>query len=252
MHGLNRPIVVLTCGFLASVSCGSKGSPAAPPPPPASVTVSSVSVSGGSSVVAGQTVQLAATANMSNSTTQNVSATGTWASSNTGVATVSSTGLATGVAAGSAQIRATFQSVTGEASLQVTPPAPSPPVARFTVGGPGGNDTCRIIVNSGGDFDCTFDGSTSSGGTGGAVTAWTWRFDVGGNSSLPITRNTPTLVPDNRCGSLDPTKAPQQGSTGFVQMIVKLEVRNASGTTSAELRNSNVRLFPQNQCGFGF
>jgi hypothetical protein len=35
-------------------------------------------------------------------------------------------------------------------------------------------------------------------------------------------------------------------------MVVKLEVRNAAGTTSAEQRNSNVRLFPQNQCGFGF
>jgi hypothetical protein len=35
-------------------------------------------------------------------------------------------------------------------------------------------------------------------------------------------------------------------------MIVKLVVRNTAGTESAEERNSNVRLFPQNQCGFAF
>ena len=35
-------------------------------------------------------------------------------------------------------------------------------------------------------------------------------------------------------------------------MVVKLIVRNAAGVNSAELVNNNVRLFPQNTCGFGF
>jgi hypothetical protein len=40
--------------------------------------------------------------------------------------------------------------------------------------------------------------------------------------------------------------------TGFVQMIVTLRVRDASGRESADRVNNNVRLFPQKRCGFGF
>jgi hypothetical protein len=222
------------------------------------VTVTTVSLTGGNSVVAGQTLQLSATATMSNNTTQNVSSTATWASSNNSLATVSSTGLVTGMAVGSAQISATTQGITGQATVQVTappPPAPNAPVALFTVNGPSGVDTCKIVANSDGDFDCTFDGSASTPArsTPGGVTTWVWRFDVGGNSSLPITEDDPTTRPNNRCGNrLDPKLAPEIGNTGSTQMIVKLVVRNAAGVESVERRNNNVRLIPNNQCGFTF
>jgi hypothetical protein len=213
--------------------------------------VTSVTVSGGNSVTVGQTVQFSATANLSNNTTQNVSSTATWSSSNTGTATVSNTGLATGVAAGSAEIRAAFQGATGTAPLQVNAAAVVPPVARFTVSGPSGNNVCRIMTGSGGDLDCTFDGSASTGGSGGNVTAWIWRYDVGSNSRLPITENDPIHNANPGCGFFV-NRPPQQGSSTFMQMIVKLVVRNAAGAESAEERNSDVRLFPNNQCGFGF
>ena len=258
MQGLSCSAIIAVFALLASLSCGSKSTPTTPPPPPPPppppVTVASVAVSGGGSVTAGQSTQFSATANMSNSTTQNVSSTATWSSSNNAFATVSGTGLATGVAAGTAQIRATFQNVTGEASLQVTaaaPPPPNAPVAQFTVTGPSGTDTCKIVADSGGDFDCTFDGSASTPRPG--ITTWIWRFDVGGNSSLPITEDDPTTRPNNRCGNrLDPNLAPQIGNTGATQMIVKLVVRNAAGVESVERRNNNVRLIPNNQCGFTF
>jgi hypothetical protein len=254
MHVFNRPSMLVVCGFLVSVACGSKGNPVVPPPPPpqqgGQVTVSSVSVAGNTSVTVGQTSQFTATANMSNGTTQNVSTTATWASSNSGVATVSNTGLATSLTAGTTDIRATFDGATGSASLQVAPPATVQPVARFTVSGGGGPDTCRIIVGSGGDLDCRFDGSASTGGSGGAINRWTWRFDVGANSAGPISDDEPTLDPRTDCGFFAVRPSAQPG-TSFVQMIVKLVVRNAA-TESVEVRNSNVRLFPQNQCGFGF
>jgi hypothetical protein len=236
--------------------CGSNSNPAAPPPPnnnqpPSTPTVTSVSVTGGSSVTVGQTVQLSATANLSNSTTQDVSSTATWSSSNTGSASISNTGLATGVAPGTSEIRAAFQGVTGTVQLQVNAAAVVPPVARFTVSGPGGNNVCRIMVGSSGDLDCTFDGSASTGGSGGSVAQWTWRYDVGANSRLPITENDPIHNANPGCGFFV-NRPPQQGSNTFIQMIVKLVVRNAAGVESAEERNSDVRLFPQNQCGFGF
>jgi hypothetical protein len=162
------------------------------------------------------------------------------------------------MAVGSAQIRATTQGITGEATVQITaaaPPAPNAPVARFTVSGPSGVNTCKIVEDSGGDFDCTFNGSASTPAQGspGGVTTWIWRFDVGGNSSLPITEDDPTTRPNNRCGNrLDPELAPQVGNTGSTQMIVKLVVRNAAGVESVEVRNNDVRLIPNKQCGFTF
>jgi hypothetical protein len=259
MNAALRQCLVLGV-LLAFSACGSKGNPVTPPPPPPTpppapptVTLSSVSVSGGNAVTVGQTVQFTATANMSNGTTQNVSTTASWQSSNASIATVSNTGLATGVAQGNADIRATFQGMTGSLGLQVNPPATVAPVARFTVSGPGGSNVCRIIPNSGGDIDCTFDGSASTGGTGGAINRWTWRYDVGANSRLPINENDPIHNPNPGCGFFaDKTGLTPQGGTAFVQMIVKLVVRNTAGTESAEERNSNVRLFPQNQCGFAF
>jgi hypothetical protein len=175
-----------------------------------------------------------------------------WASSNTVAASVSNTGVATGLAVGNSDISATHQGRTGSATLQVTAPAVVQPMARFTVSGPGGNDVCRIIVGSGGDLDCTFDGSASTGGSGGAVTQWTWRYDVGANSQNPVNRSVPTHTPQNLCGFFDDQPDEEVAGTGFVQMIVKLEVQNAAGTGSLEVRNMNVRLFPREQCGFGF
>jgi ABC-type glycerol-3-phosphate transport system substrate-binding protein len=218
---------------------------------PPTRTLNSVTVSGGSTVQAGQTVQFTATGNFSSApTTENVSTQATWESSNTGVATVNGTGLATGVAAGNADIRARFQNVQGSAPLAVTSPALA---AIFRVVVPNTNDTdvCRIIQNSGGDWDCEFNGSASTGGTGGNINQWTWRFDVGPSSGGPFVRTDPVFRVDTTCNYFANGR-PGQAGPGFVQVVVKLVVRNAAGESSAETINSNVRLFPQNQCGFGF
>lgn len=214
-------------------------------PPPPQVTQTSTTVDGPASVAVGAPAQFTATAHFSNGTTQVVTSTATWVSTNTAAATVNAAGLATGVAAGNTQIQATSGGRTGERPLTVTA---NPPVARFTVSGPRGNDACQIIVGTNGELDCTFDGSASTGGAGGAVVSWTWRFDVGTNSGGPVTDDGPTLTPEPGCNFF--SDKPGDVGPGFVQMIVKLEVRNAAGVVSAETRNQNVRLFHQKQCGF--
>ena len=184
--------VLLVGAALATAGCPDDNGEIVDP-----TTLTSVSVTGGNAVTVGQTLQLTATANFSNNTTQNVTTTATWQSSNVGVTTVSSGGLATGVAPGSADIRATFQNVTGTAALQVNAVQQVNPVAAFTVIGPGGVDVCRVQSN--GDIDCNFDGTASTGGTGGAVNQWTWRFDVGPNSGGPFSVTTPVFNPNTGC-----------------------------------------------------
>ena len=88
-------------------------------PVPASVSVSPPTVA----LQPGGTAQLTATLAMTDGTTQDVTQTANWNSSSTGVATVSnssgSQGLVTGVAAGSASITATSNSLNGSATVFV-------------------------------------------------------------------------------------------------------------------------------------
>ena len=76
-------------------------------------------------IVPGGTQQYVATATLGDGTTQVVTALATWVSVDPAIATVSSAGLATGVAVGTTTLRATLQSITGEAPLVVLGPAVS-------------------------------------------------------------------------------------------------------------------------------
>ena len=241
-----RSFLTAVFGALAlTAACTKDKDPVVPDP-----TVTSVSISGGNAVTVGQTLQLSATANFSNNSTQSVTNTATWESGTAGVATVNASGLVTAVSPGSADIRARFQNITGTLGVTVNAAPIVNPVAAFTVRSAAGVvDECRVLA--GGDIDCNFDGSASTGGTGGAVNQWTWRFDVGGNSGGPVVRDAPTFNPTTDCAGYFKVK-PGATGPGFTQMVVKLVVRNAAGVLSPEVVNSNVKLFPQNQCGFGF
>jgi len=119
-------------------------------------------------------------------------------------------------------------------------------IARFTVSNAAGPDLCRIEVGSGGKLDCTFNGTTSLGNP----TTWAWSFVVATATGTSGNQSAPTFVPNPGCGFFG-TKAPQIGSTGAVQMIVRLTV-SKTGSVSEEVTNQNVRLLPQQQCGYGF
>lgn len=231
-----KSVLLCVCVAMALPSCAEDTIT-----PPTS-TVTSVAVTGTAvNTVPGQTLQLAATATLSNGSTQNVTNTATWTTSSSGIANVSNTGLVTATGVGDATIGARHMNVLGTLLVGI-----KSVIARFTVSNAAGPDLCRIEVGSGGRLDCTFNGSTSLGNP----TTWSWSFVVATATGTSGNRSTPTFVPDPGCGFFA-TKAPQIGTTGAVQMIVRLIVSKTGGQ-SEEVTNQNVRLFPQSQCGYGF
>jgi len=113
-------IASLTMGI---ASCGSKTTTTTTA---TTTTLSSIAVTPASpaSLVVGSTQQFIATGTYSDGSTVDISSQVTWASDTTTIATISSTGLATGVAAGTANIRATLDGITNPSiSLNVVAPA---------------------------------------------------------------------------------------------------------------------------------
>lgn len=111
------------------MGCGSTPSPstaASTPTAPsatASVTVTTVTISGSAALVAvTQTSQLTATARLSDGASQNITSQAAWESSNPAVVVVSSSGLVTARGFGGAEVRATYQGVSGTTAVMVTPP----------------------------------------------------------------------------------------------------------------------------------
>jgi hypothetical protein len=124
--------------------------------------VTTVSVSGNAPNI-GATSQFTATATLSNSTTQTVTPQATWISSNASVATVNGAGLVTGVGAGSADISATYQSVSGLSHLSIIRPT-------FTVSGTVRDDTSNGVlpnINVSSVDSAGVTKTTRTNGTGG-------------------------------------------------------------------------------------
>jgi hypothetical protein len=118
-HPLAGLLLLSFCAFLLAFcpACGSSKSPSGPSS--TTPTVTSVSVTGANPAMAG-TSQLTATATLSNNTTKQVTADAAWQSSDTSVAGVSG-GLVTAVAAGHADITATYQNVNGKMTVTISP-----------------------------------------------------------------------------------------------------------------------------------
>ena len=133
--------VAVSALTVAFGSCGGGGGGGSTPTAstPTTPTVTGVTVTGPtSSATVGQTAQFSATATLSNSTTQSVTSQASWQSSNGGVASVSGTGMVTALAAGDADLRATYSGATGSAHMTVVAPAPAPgpaPSSGFTLTG---------------------------------------------------------------------------------------------------------------------
>ena len=122
---------VSSAGLVTGVAAGSTVITAASGSVSATVTITvaaqvltSITVSGGSTVVAGSTLQLIAAAR--DQVGKAMTGVFTWASDATAVATVSTSGLVTGVAAGSANITASAGGVNGTAAITVTAAAVFP------------------------------------------------------------------------------------------------------------------------------
>ena len=123
----------VAAGWLLAACAGGSSSATAPSPvvsTPSAPAVTSIAVSGSSPLV-GATTHFSATATLSDATTQSLTNLASWSSSNSRVATVSASGEVTGVAAGDADITATYQTISGKARVTIARPAPS----TFTISG---------------------------------------------------------------------------------------------------------------------
>jgi predicted phage tail protein len=153
----------------------------APPP-----TVQSVAVNGPATIEVGQAAQFTATAMFSNGSSSNVTSTSNWSSSNNAVAVVTG-GLVDALSAGTADIRATFQGVTGARGVQVTQTVIPPPQAIISLSHPrdlpevneDGGQCAATRASRGGNFlQCNFEGGRST--PLGRISSYEWSFSGGG------------------------------------------------------------------------
>jgi uncharacterized protein YjdB len=157
-------------------------------------------------IAAGATQQFTATAKYSDGSTQNVTATATWSSSNTAAATINSTGLATAVATGSVTITASFNGISGSATLNVngiTSISISPQPASFAMNatqqftatatytdGSTSNITSTATWSAANTMVATITSSGLATGVAAGSTTITASFD-GTTGNLPITVTIP-------------------------------------------------------------
>jgi hypothetical protein len=188
--------------------------------------VTAVVVSGTANLSSiGQTVQLTATATLSDGTTQNVTATATWLSSNSGFATVSAGGLVTAVGSGTVTITATYQGKAGTATVPISLTTSSRSTMTATVDGV---SWAAILVSS-----ARGPGVLSVGGTNsftGAYESITVAFPATvGTYSLDSTSvaNAQLAIPTNAASWV----AGPLGGSGSVTLAT-LTATGATGTFS--------------------
>jgi len=136
-------------------------------------------------------------------------------------------------------ISATYESVTVQAVLTVTPP---PLVARFTVSSPSkGNDGCTI-VSAAGAIDCVFDASASEG----FVASYRWTFTIKDHDfTANSPEGSPTLTPLTDCNFLSGGTV----NNGTVSMVAVLRLQDRQGNQSSPVQKT-LELVPNGMCGY--
>ena len=165
-------------------------------------TLTSISVSpANASLAAGSTLQYTATGHYSDGSTASIN-NASWSSDNTAAATInSSSGLATGVAAGSANIRATVGTVTGSTPLTVTASSGS-----FAVSPRLAPVTFLTTV--------AFTAKTS------ATVSWYVDGVLGGNSTVGMISTAGVYQPPQATGTHQVKAVASGGATGTAQVVV--------------------------------
>ena len=182
-------VLLLTTVVLLSMACGGSESPTAPSP------LGAVTVSGTAPTV-GATAQFTATAALSDGSSQPVTADATWQSSNTAVATVER-GLVRGIAAGEADITATYQNATGRLRIAVVLPACTYSVSPTAVSIlPAGGTATLSVFASPAQANCGWTAATSdslvtitsgASGTGNGTTSISVPMNPGAARSAVLT-----------------------------------------------------------------
>lgn len=117
---MRRLLVTIAAAAVSACTGGMSTSTPPAPTAPGAPTVASVAVTG-APAAASASFQLTATARLSDATTQDVTRTATWQSSDATIATVAN-GFVTTIVSGQADIRATYQGVTGVTHVTVALP----------------------------------------------------------------------------------------------------------------------------------
>ena len=125
----------------------------------------------------GSSGQLQAMASMSDGTTQDMSATATWSSIQPAIATVNAQGTVTATGKGSTQLSATYQGVTGSASVTVVAPA----LTSVTV------TPNQVSLPIGETEQLTATGTYTDGSTQNLTQTATWISSVPTTASVSVT-----------------------------------------------------------------
>jgi hypothetical protein len=211
--------VGVAAGWLLEACAGGSPSTAAPSPVVTTQSVPrvvSVTVAG-SAPLAGATTQFSATATSSDNTTQSVTNASSWSSSNSSVASVSASGAVTGVAAGDADITATYQTISGKARVTVVRPAPG----TFTISG-----TLRDGTSGGILPKVLVQAADSTGTTRSAVTDASGEYVISGVSPGPVTLTVAitSYEPMTRTASVSADTSVDLVLTRFVPTVASLAV----------------------------
>ena len=239
-----------------AVACGGGNGQTGPTPPPATgVTLASLTLNPSTATGCGSsqiTATLSGAAPIGGATVTlssgNAAVLGVPASLSIAAGATSGTATATpGTVTASTAVTITGALVAASGTTGSTQTASltlGPPIANFSVTGTArGADACQLR-NSAGQVDCTFNGAASVG-----ASRWRWEWVVGPNPGGPTETTTPTFQPTTGCSLF--ANAPVGGTTGnsFLQMVVRLNVLDATGTRSCVTQNANVRVFSGGNCG---
>jgi Carboxypeptidase regulatory-like domain/Bacterial Ig-like domain (group 2) len=263
-----RAVVVagVAAGWLLEACAGSSPSTAAPTPVVSTQSapkVVSVAVSG-SAPFTGTTTQFSATATSSDDTTQSVTNAASWSSSNSSVASVSASGAVTGVAAGDADITATYQTISGKARVTVVRPAPGTFTIRGTLrDGTSGGILPKVLVQATDSTGTTRSAVTDASGayvisgvSAGAITLtvailsyepMTLTASVSADTrvDLVLTR----LVPTVASLAVDGTAPPVGATSQFTATAAMSDGSSQRATTLATWTTSNASVATVNSAG---
>lgn len=262
--------LVACCAMFSMPGCGGSGYNTPP-----GVTLTSISVTPlNQSIPAGNTLQFTATGNYSDGSTQNITTTVTWSSTDNTIATVSNTagtnGLATGVGKGSATIKATDGTPTGQSTVSVTEPITAIAISPLTASVAAGNSTqftatATYADNSTGDVtsNVTWSSDTPAVATISNVPAFngvastftagsaTISASIGGISATPqasLTIN--SAIPVGLIVSpQNPVIADGGGSQQFTAFAQYSDGSTLDVTSSATWSSNNTGVAPINSTG---
>ncbi len=142
------------------------------------------------------------------------------------------------------QITARYLNVAINVILRVTI---FPPVARFTVSGPGKGDNNCVIENSSADLDCRTDGSTS----GGLPRYYIWTYNIGStvNTDTTLDPHADVFIRDQCDFFKDRSPSTDSNGDKYLNMDIGLVIEDREGTRSSKATRT-VKVYTAGYCGY--